>query len=59
VYVIGMPLLSSLSQEKLIYTMLIIIITRELGPMLAAFVIIARSATATELGGMVISHEIV
>ncbi|GHV80297.1 hypothetical protein AGMMS49944_20880 [Spirochaetia bacterium] len=60
VQVIGMPLLSSFSQEKLIYTMLIIIITRELGPLLAAFIIIARSATAiaTELGGMVISHEV-
>jgi phospholipid/cholesterol/gamma-HCH transport system permease protein len=31
-----------------------------LGPLLAAFIIIARSATAiaTELGGMVISHEV-
>jgi phospholipid/cholesterol/gamma-HCH transport system permease protein len=60
VYVIGMPLLSGLSQEKLIYNLLIIIITRELGPLLAAFIIIARSATAiaTEIGGMVISHEV-
>ncbi|MFP3041315.1 ABC transporter permease [Treponema primitia] len=60
VYVIGMPLLASLSQERLLYTLLIIIVTRELGPLLAAFIIIARSATAiaTEIGGMVISHEV-
>ncbi|GHV77882.1 ABC transporter permease [Spirochaetia bacterium] len=60
VYIIGMQQLVSLGQEKLIYTLLIIIITRELGPLLAAFIIIARSATAiaTELGGMVISHEV-
>jgi phospholipid/cholesterol/gamma-HCH transport system permease protein len=36
------------------------VITRELGPLLTAFIIIARSATAiaTEMAGMVISHEI-
>ena len=35
-------------------------ITRELGPLLTAFIIIARSGTAiaTELGNMVVSHEI-
>jgi phospholipid/cholesterol/gamma-HCH transport system permease protein len=60
VYVIGMPLLASLSQEQLLYTLLIIIVTRELGPLLAAFIVIARSATAiaTEIGGMVVSHEV-
>jgi phospholipid/cholesterol/gamma-HCH transport system permease protein len=60
VYVIGMPQLVSLGQERLIYSLLIIIVTRELGPLLAAFIIIARSATAiaTEIGGMVISHEV-
>jgi phospholipid/cholesterol/gamma-HCH transport system permease protein len=60
VYVIGMPLLLTISQERLIYSLLIIIITRELGPLLTAFIIIARSATAiaTEIGGMVISHEV-
>jgi phospholipid/cholesterol/gamma-HCH transport system permease protein len=60
VYVIGMPLLVSLSQERLLYTLLIIIVTRELGPLLTAFIIIARSATAiaTEIGGMVVSHEV-
>jgi phospholipid/cholesterol/gamma-HCH transport system permease protein len=60
VYIIGMPLLSNISQQRLIYTLLIIIITRELGPLLTAFIIIARSATAIaiEIGGMVTSHEI-
>jgi phospholipid/cholesterol/gamma-HCH transport system permease protein len=60
VNIIGMPFLSSLSQERLIYPLLIAIITRELGPLLMAFIIIARSATAiaTEIAGMVISHEV-
>ncbi|MDR3247945.1 MAG: ABC transporter permease [Treponema sp.] len=60
VNVIGFPFLSQLSQEKLIYPLLITIITRELGPLLAAFIIISRSATAiaTEMAGMVISHEV-
>ena len=60
VNIIGMPFLSSISQEHLIYTLLIMIITRELGPLLVAFIIIARSATAiaTEIAGMVISHEV-
>jgi len=60
VNIVGIPFLTSLSQERLIYTLLIAIITRELGPLLTAFIIIARSATAiaTEIAGMVISHEI-
>ena len=60
VIIIGVPFLASLSQERLIYSLLIIIITRELGPLLTAFIIIARSATAiaTEIAGMVISHEV-
>jgi len=58
--IIGMPMLTSISQQQLIYPLLIIIITRELGPLLTAFIVIARSATAiaTEIAGMVISHEI-
>ena len=57
---IGYPFLSQFSQESFIYPLLITIITRELGPLLTAFIIIARSATAiaTEMAGMVISHEI-
>jgi phospholipid/cholesterol/gamma-HCH transport system permease protein len=57
---IGMPFLTMISQERYIYPLLIAIITRELGPLLTAFIIIARSATAiaTEVAGMVISHEV-
>jgi phospholipid/cholesterol/gamma-HCH transport system permease protein len=60
VNVIGIPFLAGLSMEWMIYPLLITIITRELGPLLAAFIIIARSATAiaTEVAGMVISHEV-
>jgi len=60
VNIIGVPFLTMLNQQNLIYTLLIIIITRELGPLLTAFIVIARSATAiaTEIAGMVISHEV-
>ena len=56
----GFPFLTQFSQESFIYPLLIIVITRELGPLLIAFIIIARSATAiaTEMAGMVISHEV-
>ncbi len=58
--VIGSSLLPQFGQSQLMYTILIIVITRELGPLLTAFVITARSGTAiaTELGGMVVHHEI-
>jgi phospholipid/cholesterol/gamma-HCH transport system permease protein len=58
--VIGIPFLRSVSMESFIYPLLITIMTRELGPLLAAFIITARSATAiaTEIAGMVISHEV-
>jgi phospholipid/cholesterol/gamma-HCH transport system permease protein len=60
VNIIGIPFLSQLGQERMIYPLLITIITRELGPLLTAFIVIARSATAiaTEMAGMVISHEV-
>jgi phospholipid/cholesterol/gamma-HCH transport system permease protein len=60
VNVIGIPFLSRLGQSLMIYPLLIAIITRELGPLLTAFIIIARSATAiaTEVASMVISHEV-
>ncbi|MCL2043499.1 MAG: ABC transporter permease [Treponema sp.] len=60
VNIIGFPFLEALGQQNLIYSILIIIITRELGPLLTAFIVIARSATAiaTEIAGMVINHEI-
>src|SRR5208283_4317714 len=57
---IGSSLLSTFGQGKLMYTILIIVIARELGPLLTAFIVIARSGTAiaTELGGMAVGHEI-
>ncbi len=60
VNIIGASVLPQFGQGKLMYTILIAIITRELGPLLTAFIITARSGTAiaTELGGMVVSHEI-
>lgn len=60
VNIIGMPLLAGVSQDRLIYNLLIILVTRELGPLLVAFIVIARSATAIaiEIGNMVISHEV-
>lgn len=60
VSIIGISFLATFSQEQLIYTLLIMLITRELGPLLIAFIVIARSATAiaTEMAGMVISHEV-
>ena len=56
----GRGILLQLGQGQLMYTILILVITRELGPVLTAFIIIARSGTAmaTELGHSVISHEI-
>lgn len=59
VITIGMPVLAGFSQERLVYPLLITIIMREAGPLLTAFIIIARSATAiaTELATNVISHE--
>ena len=60
VSLIGFPFLQMIGQQQFIYTILIIVVTRELGPLLIAFIIIARSATAiaTEVAGMVISHEV-
>lgn len=60
VNIIGIPFLVRLGQIQMIYPLLITIVTRELGPLLAAFIVIARSATAiaTEVAGMVISHEV-
>lgn len=58
--VIGSSLLPQFGQSQLMYTILIIVITKELGPLLTAFVITARSGTAiaTQLGSMVVNHEI-
>jgi len=56
----GAALLPQFGQGQLVYAILITVITRELGPILTAFIITARSGTAiaTELGNMVVSHEI-
>ena len=60
VNIIGSSLLPQFGQGRLLYVILIAVISRELGPLLTAFIIVARSGTAiaTELGGMVVSHEI-
>ncbi|MFH2012971.1 MAG: ABC transporter permease [Pseudomonadota bacterium] len=52
--------LEKLGGESLIAPILIMVIIRELGPLLTAFIVIGRSGTAiaTELGNMVIAHEI-
>lgn len=56
----GSSLLPAFGESSLVYTILVTVITRELGPILTAFILIARSSTAiaTELGGMVVSHQI-
>ncbi len=60
VIIIGTGFLPQFGQTKLMYQILILIITRELGPLLTAFVVTARSGTAiaTELGTMVVNNEI-
>lgn len=56
----GMSLLTNFGQTDYVYDILIIIITKELGPLLTAFILIARSGSSisTELGNMVVNHEI-
>jgi phospholipid/cholesterol/gamma-HCH transport system permease protein len=46
--------------EPFIGKLLVIVIIRELGPLLTGFIVIARSGTAitAEIGNMVVSHEI-
>ncbi len=60
VIVMGYPFLAGFSQEDLIYPLITVVIMRELGPLLTAFIIIARSGTAiaTEVAGMVVSGEV-
>ncbi|MBN2444283.1 MAG: ABC transporter permease [Spirochaetales bacterium] len=55
----GITILPQFGQGDLIYIILTTIITRELGPILTAFIVIARSGTAiaTELGHMVVTHQ--
>ncbi|MBE6349365.1 MAG: ABC transporter permease [Spirochaetaceae bacterium] len=60
IFLVGYPILVSLGQGQLLYQLLISIILRELGPLLLAFVVIARSATtlSTEISTMIITKEI-
>ncbi len=56
----GVSLLAGFGQGEMMYDILVLVIVRELGPVLTAFIITARSGSAitTELGNMVVSHEI-
>ena len=56
----GTTFLASIGQAKLTYDLLVIIVTKELGPLLVAFIVTARSATAiaTEISTMVVNQEI-
>jgi phospholipid/cholesterol/gamma-HCH transport system permease protein len=58
--VVGLSLLPSFGTSSILPAILIAVITRELGPLMTAFIIIARSGTAiaTELGNMVVDHEV-
>ena len=60
VIVQGVSLLPRFGQDELAFRILILVITRELGPLLTALFVAARSGTAitTELGNMVVGHEI-
>ncbi|MCR4789598.1 MAG: ABC transporter permease [Treponemataceae bacterium] len=57
---IGKQFLMGIGQFQLTYTLLVLVIVRELGPLLIAFIVTARSATAiaTEISTNVINHEI-
>lgn len=56
----GVAILPQFGQGEMVYDILILIIVRELGPVLTALILAARSGTAitTELGNMIVSHEI-
>ena len=56
----AIPLLAQFGAEDMIGKILNIVILRELGPILTAIIIIGRSGTAiaTEIGNMMVSHEI-
>lgn len=60
IVLMGNTFLVSLGQPQLTYQLLVIIVMRELGSILIAFVVTARSATAiaTEISSMVVNHEI-
>jgi len=56
----GNLILGNFGQSKLVYVILVSVIVREISNLLVAFLIIARSGTAiaSELGNMVINHEV-
>ena len=60
VFMIANTFLTALGQNKLKYDLLVLLIMRELGPILIAFIVTARSATAIAAGisTMVVRHEI-
>ncbi|MCR5063807.1 MAG: ABC transporter permease [Treponema sp.] len=60
VFMIANNFLTALGQDKLKYDLMVLLIMRELGPILIAFIVTARSATAiaTEISTMVVRHEI-
>lgn len=60
IYLFGYSFLLSIGQTSLIYKLLVVIVIRELGPLLVAFIVTARSSTAIaiEIAGMVTSHQI-
>ncbi len=60
IFMIGNTFLTAFGQGTLKYNLLVLLIMRELGPILVAFIVTARSATAiaTEISTMVIRHEI-
>lgn len=60
IVLLGNTVLASFGQEKLTYFLQVLLIMRELGPILIAFIVTARSATAiaTEISTMVVRHEI-
>lgn len=60
IHILGYSTLASLGKPELLYSLLVLVVTRELGPILIAFIVTARSATAiaTEIASMVVSHEI-
>jgi len=53
-------IMGHMGQGRLIYQLLVVIVIRQLSCLLTALVVIARSGTAisTELGNMVVNHEI-
>jgi len=56
----GNNILGSLGGTQLIYVLLVTVVVRELSSILTALIVISRSGTAiaTELGNMVVNHEI-